>query len=129
MGLSNYAFTLALAHLLTPDVFGVATVVQSFLLFASWMIGAGLPWTAARRLSVLERPREQAAVLRDALLGNLALGTVLSVILLACLAAGLLKLRSQPAAQRWESTPLPRAPCRDSSASSPSPRRTSSRSE
>jgi O-antigen/teichoic acid export membrane protein len=98
MGLSNYAFTLALAHLLTPDVFGVATVVQSFLLFASWMIGAGLPWTAARRLSVLERPREQAAVLRDALLGNLALGTVLSVILLACLAAGLLKLRSQPAA-------------------------------
>jgi O-antigen/teichoic acid export membrane protein len=98
VGLSNYAFTLALAHLLTPDAFGVATVVQSFLLFAAWMIGAGLPWTAARRLSVLNRTQEQAPILRDALLGNLALATVLAVLLLACLAAGVLKLKSEPAA-------------------------------
>jgi O-antigen/teichoic acid export membrane protein len=98
VGLSNYAFTLALAHLLTPDAFGVATVVQSFLLFAAWMIGAGLPWTAARRLSVLEQPNEQAAILRHALLGNLALATVLAAALLVCLAAGLLKLQSEPAA-------------------------------
>lgn len=98
VGLGNYAFTLALAHLLTPDGFGVATVAQSFLLFAAWMIGAGLPWTTARRLSVLDRPQEQAAILRDALLGNLALATALAVILLICLAAGLLKLKSEPAA-------------------------------
>jgi O-antigen/teichoic acid export membrane protein len=98
MGLSNYAFTLAMAHVLTPDAFGVATVVQSFLLFASWMMSAGLPWTAARSLSVLEERREQAAVLRDALLGNLALASVLAALLLLGLVSGVLKLRSEPAA-------------------------------
>lgn len=97
VGLGNYAFTLSLAHLLAPSAFGVASLVQSFLLFGSWLIGAGVPWSVARHVSVLTDRREQRAVLTGALAGNFALAMGLATLLLVCLATGVLKLGDQSA--------------------------------
>jgi O-antigen/teichoic acid export membrane protein len=98
VGLGNYAFTLGLARLLAPDAFGVAMLVQSFLLSASWFAASCFPWSTARRLSGLADRREQASFLRGALAGNLVLATTLAALLLVALAAGWLKLGSQPGA-------------------------------
>ena len=102
VGLGNYAFTLGLAHLLAPDAFGVAMLVQSFLLFASWFASSGFPWSTARRMSGLADRGEQASVLRGALYGNLILATVLGALLLASLALGTLKAFPKSARLRLE---------------------------
>ena len=96
VGLGNYAFTLGLAHLLAPDAFGLAMLVQSFLLFASWFASSGFPWSTARRMGGLADRSERASVLRGALLGNLILTTALGALLIASLAMGTLKLGNQP---------------------------------
>ncbi len=96
VGLGNYAFTLVMARMLTRDAFGVAALVQSFLLFASWLTASGFPWSTARRLARLPDPAEQAAVLRGALVGNLAVATGLAALLLLAIATGVLKLGDQP---------------------------------
>ena len=97
VGLGNYLFTVGTAHLLGTAAFGVVGFVQSFLLFGAWFTTAGFPWTAAGRIASTDDRTEQAAALRAALIGNIALGTSLGLALLLLLATGALKLASETA--------------------------------
>jgi len=92
VGGGNYVFSVALAYALSPSGYGVVALLQGFLLFAAWFTSAGFPWTAARRMSQSADPAARAAALRGALLGNLAVASGLSLLLLVLLAAGTLRL-------------------------------------
>lgn len=98
VGLGNYAFSLALAHMLVPEAFGIVSLAQAFLLFGAWFTSAGFPWSAARRIAATDSVAEKAAVLRGALLGNLAVGSVLGLVVLCFHLTGALRLGSQSSA-------------------------------
>lgn len=97
-GAGNYAFSVALAYIVSRDSFGVIALVQGFLLFASWFTTAGFPWTVSRRLSGSTDLGARASALRGALVGNLLVATALACVLLILLAVGALRLGSQPVA-------------------------------
>ena len=97
VGGANYAFTIAMAHLLSPAGFGVLAVVQTFLLFAAWFTSAGLPWAAARRLAREGSTMEATAALRGALVGYVVLASMLAAVLVLLLALGRLQLDRQSA--------------------------------
>lgn len=98
VGTGNYAFTLVVARLLSLPDYGVVGLVQGFILSAAWLTQAGFPMTAARRLSQDADPAARGAVLRGAILGNLAIAVVLGTVLLALLAAGVLELNQESGA-------------------------------
>ncbi|MFN2581133.1 MAG: oligosaccharide flippase family protein, partial [Candidatus Dormibacteria bacterium] len=96
-GGGNYAFSVALAYIVSRDAFGVIGIVQGFLLFAAWFTTAGFPWTVSRRLSATTDPAARAAALRGATVGNLVVATVLAGVLLILLFVGALHLGSESA--------------------------------
>jgi O-antigen/teichoic acid export membrane protein len=97
VGAGNYAFTLITAHIVARTNYGVLALAQSFLFFTAWFTASGFPWTATRRLSGTDDMAERAAVLRGAMLGNLAVATLLGVLLLVLTATGAFKLGGESA--------------------------------
>lgn len=97
VGAGNYAFTLVTAHIIPRTQYGVLALAQSFLFFTAWFTASGFPWTATRRLSGNANMQQRAAVLRGALLGNLAVATLLALLLLLLTATGAFKLGGESA--------------------------------
>ena len=95
VGAGNYAFTLVTAHIIARADYGVLALAQSFLFFTAWFTSAGFPWTATRRISSSDDMAARAAVLRGAMVGNLAVATLLALVLVLLTATGAFKLGSQ----------------------------------
>ncbi len=95
VGAGNYAFTLATAHIIARSDYGVLALAQSFLFFTAWFTSAGFPWTATRRISSTDDMAARAAVLRGAMVGNLAVATLLALVLVLLTVTGAFKLGSQ----------------------------------
>ncbi|HEV7680120.1 MAG TPA: oligosaccharide flippase family protein [Candidatus Dormibacteraeota bacterium] len=92
VGAGNYAFTLVTAHIIDQRQYGVLALAQSFLFFTAWFTSAGFPWTATRRLSGIDDMATRAAVLRGAMVGNLAVASLLALALVLLTVTGAFKL-------------------------------------
>jgi O-antigen/teichoic acid export membrane protein len=97
VGAGNYAFTLITAHIIARANYGVLALAQSFLFFTAWFTASGFPWTATRRLSGTTDMAARAAVLRGAMVGNLAVASLLALLLLLLTFTGAFKLGGESA--------------------------------
>lgn len=77
----NYAFAFALVWLLPKEDFASVSVLQNILLFAALVLNAGFPWVLARGEARDASLGGDAAVYRAGVIGNVALGLLLAVIL------------------------------------------------
>ena len=80
----NYGFGIALVWVLPKADFGVVGVLQNVLLLAAMVLGGSFTWVVSRviaRTGTIEG--DAAAVFRAALAGNLAVGAVFVVVLVA----------------------------------------------
>ncbi len=79
----NYAYSLALTHLLPADKYAQFAAAQALLLTAGTVASASIPWVLAQQLAKDPDESAQAALTRMALLGNCLQGVVASVVILA----------------------------------------------
>jgi len=86
----NYAFGVASGWLLVPGDFGLLAFAQTLLLIAGIVLTAGFSSSLARDL-VTAMGERRGALVRGALLANLALALAMSVTVVALFASGLLR--------------------------------------
>lgn len=87
----NYAFGLAMGWLLAPGDYGLLAFTQALLLVGGMVLQSGFTWSLARAVVKAGGPRERDALVRGALVANLALAVAMGAILVALFAAGPLR--------------------------------------
>lgn len=80
----NYAFNVAMGWFFTPEQYGILGVAEAFMALLGLFIASGFPWTVTKFISEKEVNQEkQNAIFKTALILNIALGILVSLILLA----------------------------------------------
>lgn len=97
----NYAFGLVMGWLLVPGDFGLLAFAQTILLVGGLVLQSGFPWSLARAVANVDTERRDALV-RGALLANLALSALMSAVVVLGFAAGPL----QAGLESWSVTLL-----------------------
>ncbi|MGI8910326.1 MAG: oligosaccharide flippase family protein [Rubrobacteraceae bacterium] len=92
----NYAFGLIMGWLLLPGDFGWLAFAQTILLFTGLVLQSGFSWSLARAVANAERSRRDALV-RGALVANLALAAVVGAAVVTLFALGPLR----PGLETW----------------------------
>jgi O-antigen/teichoic acid export membrane protein len=78
----NYAYSLALTHLLPADKYAQFAAAQALLLTAGTVASASIPWVLAQQLAKHPDRAAKAALTRMAMLGNCVQGVVAAVVIL-----------------------------------------------
>jgi O-antigen/teichoic acid export membrane protein len=77
----NYAFAITMSYLLPVEEYGLLGVIQTILLFGSTVVGAGFPWALTRTIAASDRAEAIASAFQATLLGNVAVGLAIGVLL------------------------------------------------
>ncbi|MGW8251237.1 MAG: oligosaccharide flippase family protein, partial [Anaerolineales bacterium] len=88
----NYIFGVSLSWFLTPSQFGILGVAQSLLLLIALAVGSGFAWTTNHDLAVHGLDDQNRRRFRTSFLVNIALGTLVAILLWVSFATGLLPL-------------------------------------
>lgn len=83
VGVLNYAYALALTHLLSPGSYAQFAAAQALLLTAGTVASASIPWVLAQQLARPDPVADAAALTRVALLGNAVQGVIAAGVILA----------------------------------------------
>lgn len=86
----NYGFSLIMGWLLLPGDFGWLAFAQAVILVAGLVLQQGVTWSLARAVANADRPT-QGALVRGALLANLAIALTLGAAVALLFAAGPLR--------------------------------------
>jgi O-antigen/teichoic acid export membrane protein len=87
-GVLNYIFAVVMSWLLPVDRYGMLGVIQTILLVAATVGGAGFPWVLVREIAKRSARQTKAADVRAALIGNVAVGVALAALLYGGLVGG-----------------------------------------
>ncbi|MGI9149610.1 MAG: oligosaccharide flippase family protein [Chloroflexota bacterium] len=87
-GVLNYVFAVVMTWLLPVDRYGMLAVIQTILLVAATVGGAGFPWVLVREIAKGSSGQTKADDLRAALIGNLGLGLILAALLYGGMVTG-----------------------------------------